>query len=365
MFPTNAFQPIFKFTDGDLTYSRQGQLSPAQVDALKRADRSSSYGTLGCLGFVFVILTVIIVVVGGAFLSNVRLSDPGAIGGLIGLAVPVLFWIVCTIAILFTLRGALSPKTPTLGRSIGPVVPGNQTDDRTNYEIEINGKSLEIPEAAYRMIDPAKTYAIYTAVYGKDDDKRIVAIEENPTGAALYGSKSPAEYEKEHLQSIYQFNDNDLAANRAGRLSPEQAVRLSKDIGSGFGTGCFFGVFLGIFPLVFIGAFTQNVLMAVGITALVFGVCVLISMRSAKGQQRKLASATVTKAHGMTFVNIRKVRHTGKNSYTETIYTVEIGDTKFTVEENAYYAFKEGAVYNVFYVPELDGQPIISAEQLG
>src|SRR5262249_25430809 len=102
MFPTNAFQPFFHFTDADLAYNRQGQLSPSQVDALKQADRSSSRSTLGCLTFVFILLTFLIVVLGGAFLSSVRWNDPGAIGGLIGLAVPVLFWIVCGIAMLFT-----------------------------------------------------------------------------------------------------------------------------------------------------------------------------------------------------------------------------------------------------------------------
>jgi hypothetical protein len=372
------FKSVFHFTDADLAANRAGKLSDSQVKALKKAAGSSSTSWLGIYLFLFVGFGAVPLVLSGwlCWLALSRFFSHQLEGwSAVIVVVPLLpFTVACLwLAKLFggllldDLRVTLFPVTLRLERLMGTIVPGNKTDDKRDaYEIEINGRSFRVTEKVHRSIDFSLSYTVYTAAYGKDDDeKKILAIEESVPAA--YG-KSPLEYENEQLRRILNFTHSDIGLNRHSRLSTEQTARLNREIGSGAFEGIVLGCIFGIVPFLVVGGFTQNVFLTIIATGGVFYFFFSFSMRGSRRQRRILATGKVALASGTADVWITKEvdQHSsrGGGTHTETIYHLNVEDAEFEVEEEIYYAFKKGKTYNVYYVPDLDDQPIVSAEQV-
>jgi hypothetical protein len=438
---SREFQAVFGFTGADLAANRAGRLSESQERDLKKAARLSSMGSLGITIFAFGFFGVVPVVLGYLcwFALSQYFSHQLEVMLAIIIVVPLLLFIVLFSwfavffgrGILTMLRRMLRGEAPRLERLTGSIVPGNRTgdDDDSTYEIEINGRSFIVPEAAYRLINPSRSYTLYMSIYGKGkNDKKIFAIEEGSTvpgstsaveddekvieienpsvsggtspveddekvveiespsasggtspvkddekvvaiqeSSSPADGKSPLEYENERLRRIFTFTHSDIVANRHGRLSGEQTDRLSKFIGSGVGPGIFFGAVLGIFPLIFVGGFTRNLPLTAVTTAGAFSLAMFLSKRSARRQQLVLTNAKVALASGTADVWTTKEAHrsgrSGAGHYV-TVYHVNVGGIEFTVKENVYFAIKKGKAYNVYYVPDLDDRPIVSAEQV-
>ncbi len=373
---TTRFQTLLGFSSDDLAANRHGELSPAQLARLKKSARSSSLGCLAILAFFFVVALAMLLVFSNALNTLPNDEIPIDIGAIAGQVVPGFFCLLFGIMILITLRSVLFPQTPTLGRTTGPVMLGNTTSDHASHEIEINGQPFEVPQAVYELLDASKTYTLYTAVYNRGglsvystkDDHQIVALEE-VRAADKPNDKSPMDYEKEQLQTIFHFTDADLEANRHGELTTEQSAYLRRNLGNGVPAGIFLGGFVGVFVLIFVGAFSQNFVLTVILTAAVFLAILYLNIRGAERQQRKLDQSLrsgVVNLRGQAAVRISKVHHrSGKSSYTETLYHIKFGDKEFTVNEETYLAFKEGREYSVYYVPSLNSQPIVAAERIG
>jgi hypothetical protein len=374
MATTPDFQTTLGFTADDLAANRRGQLTEPQIQVRKQTARSSALGCLGGLGFLMIFAVTFLIVLGSAGFSTSK--APGMnILGLIGVIVPGFFCLVLGFFMLIAIKTALFPQTPSLNRLTGTIVRGNPTRRKGMYEIELNGRPFEVSKAAYDLIDNTKIYTIYTAdivftrlsVYSTNDNNKIIALEE-ADAEAVTTDKSPLEFQNEQLGRLFNFTSADLAANRAGKVSPEQSERLSKAIGSGILGGTTNGLFVGVILLAAVGGVSQNLALAVVISGAAFVVAYLLSLRGTRRQQADLAKALHSKlavAQGTAEVKITKREHrSSRRSYTETVYHVQVGDKAFEVREDVYYAFKAGNTYAIYYVKALHSK-IMSAEQIG
>jgi hypothetical protein len=371
MSPANDFAAVLGFTEDDLILNREGRLSEVQILARKKIARSSAMGCMGIVGFVFVFSAFMLFTTGKVTSVGAKgleqLSDPS-------IWIPGILCLLSGSVALLALASAYFPKTPTLGRLTGTVVRGNITPNKRVYEVEINGRGFKVPQVAYELIDPAKMYTIYTAdiqygrltIYSTDDNNHILAIEE-ATSSEAAEAKSPIDYAQAQFRRLFQFSDSDLETNRAGQLSPEQAARLNNNTSNGVGQGVFLGTVFALLPFTFIGVLTQNLLwIAAG--AGFFLLLLFLSVLGERGARRKLAKALrsgAAKADGSARAWVTQVKHhRTRHSWTETVYHIQVGEIKFKVKEDVYYAFKEGSAYRVYYVKRLQNK-IISAEQVG
>jgi hypothetical protein len=375
------FQAVFGFTDADLAANRAGRFGEYQVGDLKRAARSGSWKEVGWKVFVFCWFALFLPVFFWLFFRVLSIfHDQDLCGefkltsaifpvGFLLLIIAILSWGVVLYGrgIWSSLCKMFFLKTPRLEQVAGTIVPGDKTGDTSDDEnrtckIEINGRLFTVPKAAYRLIDPSMSYTVYTAAYGKDDDDtEIVAIEERLPLA--YG-KSPLEYENAKLQRIFTFTNSDIVANRGGRLSGIQTARLSRRIGAGVIPGIVFGATIAILLLISIEGLTRNLPLKAAATGGVFFSILLSFTHHARRQQRVLTTAKVAVASGPADTWITRQRFTGGRFVPASIYHTRVGDAEYTVKENVYFAFKKGKSYNVYYVPDLDGRPIVSAERV-
>ncbi len=359
----NTFQSVLQFTTNDLISNRNGQLSEDQVRILKQKVRGNALTQFAVYGVIWIIMTVILVVALSPLLSSrgsLKLNSSA-----IPLLVPLVGWAWFLVTALRWLFKAMFLQTPRLGRMRGMIVLGNPMSTRgSRREIEINGKALTVSQDLYRLIDPARTYTIYTARYSPDETGQIVAIEEGGAAAAGDNNKTPQQYEKETLQQVLSFTDADLKRNEAGRLSPEQIANLSRTIGKRILGDLLLGLIIAFFLLVFVLALSQSI----GVTAVFALAAVVASLMfalfRARRQQQALAVGRVTRLNGTVKAWITTVHHGGRNAYVETIYHLQFGTTELRVARDIYYAFKDGQTYNVYQAADMDNQPLVSAEQV-
>lgn len=169
------------------------------------------------------------------------------------------------------------------------------------------------------------------------------------------------------LSHAFAFSADDLAANRAGALTPSQQQRIARQaaIGSAssrlavlafVGSAAFF--ILGAPFLISDGTVPVQALPALGATALmllgVVGLFVSIGLR----RIRSLRQAQVSTATGVVRRTTRQFRH-GR----WTARYVWVGHVRFQVTtEQQYAAFVEGGTYRVYYIQYPPTQLILSVE---
>ncbi|HEX2623473.1 MAG TPA: hypothetical protein VHL11_25100, partial [Phototrophicaceae bacterium] len=272
--------------------------------------------------------------------------------------ISAVFWLV----LLYYLPGLLMPRAPKLQRASGQIVIGNRgAGDTLNREIEIGGKQFKVDSALANLIAADKTYTVYYP----DNANRILSIEEGIKGwnvSASEGKKTPLEYEADLLKTLFKFTDDDMRENQRGVLSDSQKTRLGGNARTGIGCIVFF-LAIGGFVGSIIAATTSNLPVAAGIGGVIFLVLLMMSLNGSRNQLREINQGVVKKTSGIAAVETTQHRTTGENAHTVTNYYVTIGDVRFQVQEDEYYAFKEGRTYNVYYL-DSSSTPILSAEQL-
>jgi membrane protein implicated in regulation of membrane protease activity len=162
------------------------------------------------------------------------------------------------------------------------------------------------------------------------------------------------------LQSVFEFTDDDLVANRAGHLSPAQQPRLAKKQGLAQVANIIFGVgFLVI--LVVIAIIVLPGLLAPqpagssavspGIIALVLvavlGVVVFSFLRTRRKMRGVAGAVFTTEGEAKTRARMVEVGEGGAG----TMYRLTVGKVTFPLSSGEQLAaFTEGQRYRVYYV---------------
>jgi hypothetical protein len=162
------------------------------------------------------------------------------------------------------------------------------------------------------------------------------------------------------LRKLFQFNEDDLAANRRGRFSEKQIKRLEsvarKERKSAWGSaailfliaaaGMALGIGLGSIAPSRLGSLAMYVCMA-ALWPLVWG---------GKGIQIILEANALRQPH-LSFVRgqVRILRHGDRE------YTLQIEGVEFDVDGNPIGAFTDGVEHTIYYVEET--REILSIEE--
>ncbi len=163
------------------------------------------------------------------------------------------------------------------------------------------------------------------------------------------------------LAEALEFDDSDLAANRAGRLSDHQRARLRQSwyrgLGISFGLIAF-GV-LTATAFLFLGWRTQTtVLTLVGITLTFFNAAVVGLLAQAYLRYRGDTQAgTVTKLEGSAARTL-KINERARSA----AYFVKIGEQELRVNKPVFNAFHDHGVYCIYRAAT--SKQILSAEQI-
>lgn len=158
------------------------------------------------------------------------------------------------------------------------------------------------------------------------------------------------------LADALNFTDDDLTANRAGRLSDVQSTRLRARAGYTTLAGALIALALagGGFWLIALGA----TLAALALFALAAGLFVLT--RWGRGTAAaEVAAGAVACVSGEAVLSANDYPNPNGNV---TEYVLEIGDEAFVLSRDAFAAFEDGDTYTVYYLPGL--RMVISAEGL-
>jgi len=168
------------------------------------------------------------------------------------------------------------------------------------------------------------------------------------------------------LQHVLGFQPEDLEANRAGHLGPQQRAKIETTKLQTLLGGAFFGAILIIFfILVARDGFTGW-----PIFGMCFGTMMLILIGAVWLQitwlNSDLAAGTVECITGPVARTIRvhRARRTGSSyqSTTSRHYYVQVGEKDFRVLPQVYKVFEDGQTYEVFYVSK--SNTIVGAEKL-
>jgi hypothetical protein len=163
------------------------------------------------------------------------------------------------------------------------------------------------------------------------------------------------------LQAALDFTDDDLVANRAGRLSPTQQVRMTKAQGQGQ-VGNIVAVILFVVIIAVIAFFVLPPLFAPqpanssaappGIIILVVAVVVGIIGLSFLRTRRKLrgVSGAVFSTEGEAKGNVKATGNVDQGGLMM-MYRIKVGSVTFAVSRpDQVAAFQDGARYRAYYV---------------
>ncbi len=154
------------------------------------------------------------------------------------------------------------------------------------------------------------------------------------------------------------FTQDDLAINRVGRLSATQIENLSRKVRRNL-PGClvvtlFFTLFWGVF----VAGFTRQIIAGVIVGLIVFVLSMALTILSQNQSSRALERGEVQSVSGIVS---RKYTPGGQNTFEK--FEIIIDNARFTVDDDVYNAFQEGAAYQVYYV-KLNVRTIVSAHPL-
>jgi hypothetical protein len=163
------------------------------------------------------------------------------------------------------------------------------------------------------------------------------------------------------LQSAFDFTDDDLVANRAGRLSPTQQARMSKMRGRAQVANLVFGAVFVVILIVIAVVVLPGVLapqpagssaVPPGIIALVLvgvlGIIVLSVLRSRRKLQGVAGAVLTTEGEAKTRSGAVDV---GDGAGTASIYRLTVGSVTFPLSSADQLApFESGKRYRVYYV---------------
>jgi len=179
------------------------------------------------------------------------------------------------------------------------------------------------------------------------------------------------------LQNFFQFDDDDLAANRSGRLTKNQTTRLIQEKkdwrNTGFGLGIVLLVISLIFPIVYIPqavkAFAAGeILGGLGILIMpliwfpIWGGLGYLSLKSSIKPSSKISINRVTGPANLVAVE----RQSGsENSSTSIDYRLHVGKKRFDLDGDAGGVLMQGQVYTVYFTESEDDMPtdILSLER--
>lgn len=163
------------------------------------------------------------------------------------------------------------------------------------------------------------------------------------------------------LNSAFDFTDDDLTANRAGRLSPAQQARMSKLRGRAQVANLVFGAVFVVILVVIAVIVLPGVLapqptgssaVPPGIIALVLvgvlGIVVLSVLRSRRKLQGVAGAVLTTEGEAKTRSGLVDV---GEGTASAAIYRLTVGKVTFPLSSAEQLApFTEGRRYRVYYV---------------
>jgi hypothetical protein len=155
------------------------------------------------------------------------------------------------------------------------------------------------------------------------------------------------------LRTALHFTPDDLEANRTGRLSDSQALKVGNNVL--FQIVTFIG--LSIIPFVLIVKSNPRgnlLLVALYVSVMVFVVALFRWQWQVDVKQRRVAFA-----EGL----LSKESYTNDQMLGRVDYTLIVRGERFGVSEQGYLAFTEGETYRVFYTAQ--SRQVISAEYLG
>lgn len=154
------------------------------------------------------------------------------------------------------------------------------------------------------------------------------------------------------MQRAFNFTNDDVAANQAGRLSPRQHQELQGYLAAAKkGVSVSLGLSLSA-PILMLGLLVSLAtsgdelsgiwpawLAAGALYFAIFGIFIAVDAR----RRKRLREQQVQEVHG------RPIRHE-KQHKRLTAYYVTIGDVRFQVQPEQYRAFKDNSYYRVYYL---------------
>jgi hypothetical protein len=157
------------------------------------------------------------------------------------------------------------------------------------------------------------------------------------------------------LAAALKFNDDDLQANRAGRLTVRQRNRVYVQRRMVIITLTLITAFIGVISAIVIlavllGAVKSEVaiLLALGGEVITAGLAYLVwSLR--QNYKTYLGEGYVAHIKGpVTMYQLRE----RQDDKTKTVYALRVGHLEFEIPEPALSAFTEGSHYMIYYTPE-------------
>lgn len=173
----------------------------------------------------------------------------------------------------------------------------------------------------------------------------------------------PKKYE-ERLMSAFAFDDDDLEANAAGKLTRRQIARLNREQLS-YGLGGAFVLLLGIVTVTFVAGAVNFAMMTlpvlvilIAVIAFFMGLSGWIWLRSRR-LSADLLNLWVAEIEGRIELSVRAAQNAAT-------YYLRIGDgedsVRFTVKQAAFLALKNGDPYHIYYTRH--SKRILSVEWL-
>lgn len=162
-----------------------------------------------------------------------------------------------------------------------------------------------------------------------------------------------------NLQQALDFTDDDLQANRDGKLSPKQRMKLeSAQKGSFRALWVMAIITLAALILgVFVGGI---VLIMLGTIALLLSIMALVEyLNSYRAYDHDLKLPTIETVQGLLEYMMRE--NSAFDGMTHPA-GIRIGDMKFLLLDDQVLSFEEGEVYVLYYAPAT--QTLLSAEQV-
>ena len=169
------------------------------------------------------------------------------------------------------------------------------------------------------------------------------------------------------LAQAFLFDESDLAVNRIGRFSEDQARLLSNTaaVATRRAPGRAIALFLLFAVLVVLAAFTvarsggSGTQLTIVFAILAgFGLLIVLLQRHARRRATALLSAVVRVVEGAADVSL----HSSGGASALTSYRVVVSGQRFVVDSEQAEAFTDGRAYRVHFIEGMSGLMILSAE---
>lgn len=189
--------------------NRRGELSPTQMAELR--EQRNLAGAIGIAGFGIALFAIAAFAANLADLDFVPETEALLTGILFGVGVPLG---ICGFAILELLKFRRFQRD-LAERQIAEV-EGEVSWQNNQYQLDYPGRPA-------RTINPEDLWPGPYRVFTLPHSKQLLSVE------ALFDPTTARPAVLENLQQVWQATPETLAENRAGRLHPQQATKLSRD----------------------------------------------------------------------------------------------------------------------------------------